>query len=562
MNKEKIARFYDLPGWSIRLAAIAFLSILFTVFASDVAYAGALTEADDIAENIVTSAEFIPGLITGTSYLLALLLGVLAILNFKNHVEQGGGSNGVALRKPVIQLLAGGALFALPIVYEAMETSIDAGAGDVAFDTTWGNLIQAASAVGGLGAATVPILGDANQVMENIVDGIENMPGIVTAASYLFGILLGVLGILKIKDHVENPDQTKLKDGIIRLLIGGALFALPSIYLAMYTTVADTGLDGASTATSGVALTFFGLFNPMDITNNCLFTGINGTVGAVLCSAILHTAVAPAFMASIAYLVGLVLGAWGLLKLRDHVENPQQTKLSEGLSRLIAGGLLFALPVITEVARNTIYPNFALLTPAHTSFNGYNDAGTTPLGLSAALNDFMDNLLAPATHIMVWFGYVAGVVLIFVAITRLYKSAQEGARGPGGFGTLMTFVAGGALISFNQMITAFSTSFFNNGLFGTEAYAELQYTTGMSVDEVAHAHIVISAILKFMIIVGFASFIRGIFIIRDVAEGKQQSSIMAGVTHMIGGSLAVNLGPLLNAVQATLGIVGFGVAFT
>jgi hypothetical protein len=53
----------------------------------------------------------------------------------------------------------------------------------------------------------------------------------------MFGILLGVLGILKIKDHVENPNQTPLKDGAIRLAAGGGLFALPIIYEAMFQTV-------------------------------------------------------------------------------------------------------------------------------------------------------------------------------------------------------------------------------------------------------------------------------------------------------------------------------------
>jgi hypothetical protein len=33
------------------------------------------------------------------------------------------------------------------------------------------------------------------------------------------------------------------------------------------------------------------------------------------------------------------------------------------------------------------------------------------------------------------------------------------------------------------------------------------------------------------------------------------------MTHLIGGAAAVNLGPLINAVQQTLGIGGLGVVF-
>jgi len=58
----------------------------------------------------------------------------------------------------------------------------------------------------------------------------------------MLGLLLGVLGILKVKDHVENPNQTPLKDGAIRMAAGGALFALPIIYESMRETI-GTGLS-------------------------------------------------------------------------------------------------------------------------------------------------------------------------------------------------------------------------------------------------------------------------------------------------------------------------------
>ena len=53
----------------------------------------------------------------------------------------------------------------------------------------------------------------------------------------MVGILRDVLGVLKIKDHVENPSQTPLKDGASRLAAGGALFALPIIYESMFETL-------------------------------------------------------------------------------------------------------------------------------------------------------------------------------------------------------------------------------------------------------------------------------------------------------------------------------------
>lgn len=78
-----------------------------------------------------------------------------------------------------------------------------------------------------------------SNISANIAKGISDIPGLFSALAYLFGILLAVLGIMKIKDHVENPGQTPLKDGAVRLLAGGALFAIPIVSEAMFSTIGD-----------------------------------------------------------------------------------------------------------------------------------------------------------------------------------------------------------------------------------------------------------------------------------------------------------------------------------
>ncbi len=80
-----------------------------------------------------------------------------------------------------------------------------------------------------------------SDIAENITTSIEELPGLVTGISYLFGLLLGVVGVLKLKDHVENPTQTALKDGAVRLAAGGALFALPIVFESMMNTIGTTG---------------------------------------------------------------------------------------------------------------------------------------------------------------------------------------------------------------------------------------------------------------------------------------------------------------------------------
>lgn len=100
---------------------------------------------------------------------------------------------------------------------------------------------QAAATVALLAGVQDAKANDFSTVATSITNSMASLPGMLTAVAYVFGILIGVLGILKIKDHVENPSNTPLKDGAIRLAAGGALFALPMIYEAMFNTIDESG---------------------------------------------------------------------------------------------------------------------------------------------------------------------------------------------------------------------------------------------------------------------------------------------------------------------------------
>ncbi len=102
---------------------------------------------------------------------------------------------------------------------------------------------QAAFVTGLLSAGNADAGNNFSNIAENITGSIEELPGLVTALSYMIGLLMGVLGVMKIKDHVENPTQTPMKDGAIRLAAGGALFALPIVFESMLNTIGTTGVN-------------------------------------------------------------------------------------------------------------------------------------------------------------------------------------------------------------------------------------------------------------------------------------------------------------------------------
>lgn len=79
----------------------------------------------------------------------------------------------------------------------------------------------------------------------NITTSLSDIPGLISVLSMIMGLVVGVLGIFKIKDHVEDPNQTELKDGAIKLAAGGSLLSLPFIY--------DVIINNITAGTAGTA---------------------------------------------------------------------------------------------------------------------------------------------------------------------------------------------------------------------------------------------------------------------------------------------------------------------
>ncbi len=299
----------------------------------------------------------------------------------------------------------------------------------------------------------------------------------------------------------------------------------------------------------------------------------DASLGQSMCNVVSSVRTVPGLISGIAYLIGLLFAVSAVLKIKEHVENPNQVSIWEPAKRFIAGGALLMLPMITEAAYTTIAGDGGLnigITTAGISASfgagSYNYSGfagqTTGAGLDAMLVAMMRDIWQPMHMLFEAFAYIAGLILTVIGITRLVKSSQDGARGPGGIGTIVTFLTAGALFSVDHLMGALSTSMFGSNIIATTA--QIMYDDGTQAfqQQTQHVTAIISAILAFVALVGWVSFIRGWFLVRDVAEGNQQASLMAALTHIFGGALAVNLGPLLNAIQVTFGLLGAGVYFT
>ena len=582
------------------------------------AIAGSGLEVNEVVDRLVESLSNTPALISAIAYVFALFLAITGVLKVKEHVvmpQQTPITGGLG------RLFIAGALFSLPMLIESAQNLF----GDDSLDVEVGaasSLTTVATGIGGAISSLGGIVPDFNHVMAAFLKSVDKLPGIVAILAYILAFVLTVLGAAKLKNHIENPTQVPLKEGVINIVVAGALFALPTIYNIMFGAVGGAAAGGLLAGLAGVfgALDMFTstyagtVCNPIDSAADTVASvigiGSGSSFGGLICGIVGHTGAAPAFINGIAYLMGVIFGFWGIFKIRDHVLNPMQVRLHEGVTRLVAGGFFFAFPFIVETVKSTIGATY-ISTLALNPVTGYNDGtadllgsilgsvfgglfgggsgggtatcsggggglgsiissiigsgggsggGSSTSGLDCLLFLFVNDIMGPIHVLLNFFAFVAGSILIFIGISRLIRSAQDGPRGPGGIGTIMTFVVGGALVSYNEVVYASSSTIFGDPV--TKTNAVLNYASGLSGTEVDHANVVITSVLKFVILIGLISFVRGLFIIRSVAEGNQQASMMAGVTHIVAGSVAVNLGPLINAVQTTLGITAYGITFS
>lgn len=73
----------------------------------------------------------------------------------------------------------------------------------------------------------------------NIVTASGGFQNLISTVCWIGGSGLGVAGIFKLKQHVDNPGQTPMKDGLVRIGCGGGLLAFPFIQNAMQGSIAN-----------------------------------------------------------------------------------------------------------------------------------------------------------------------------------------------------------------------------------------------------------------------------------------------------------------------------------
>lgn len=195
--------------------------------------------------------------------------------------------------------------------------------------------------------------------------------------------------------------------------------------------------------------------------------------------------------------------------------------------------------------------------------------GTPPVYAMADMQTIMTNLakVIPAlTTMVLYISYVAGVVMIINGLMMMKKLGNFATQQtqPGEVsGPLMKILIGAALIYLPSSTDIISHSLFqdSNTLFnnGTQANYNnlgsgsslLGYTGGDSLSQQWTA--IANTLVLYIQFLGLLSFIKGWFIISSSAgHSSQPGTTSKGVTHIIGGIVAMNFVGAINVIYNTV----------
>jgi len=199
--------------------------------------------------------------------------------------------------------------------------------------------------------------------------------------------------------------------------------------------------------------------------------------------------------------------------------------------------LAFALPLLGMM--------ILLAMPAHAQ------GAPTGLPLDEMMAHFISGISGPFMHMTYMCAYIFGTYLVAKGLLKSVKFADEGSRGQQKFsGIWGCLFVGATLLALPGSFDMISNTLL---VHSSDADPALTYATITNGDIQNRLDRTYWTVLVFMQMLGLISFVRGLSILRSVTDGNTQVTSMAGITHMLAGAMAWNLGEFVEMLGHTIG---------
>ena len=176
----------------------------------------------------------------------------------------------------------------------------------------------------------------------------------------------------------------------------------------------------------------------------------------------------------------------------------------------------------------------------------------------------LSNIIVPLTAMVLTISFCAGIYMIFHALTMMKKFGNTSQMSQPGelAGPLMQLVVGAILIYLPTSTDTMMNSIFNTGssIFGYNninyqnlgaGASLLGYVSSNSLG--AQWQSLANTLVLYIQFIGLLSFIKGWFIMSKAAgAGSQPGNAAKGITHIIGGIIAINFVGAVQVISNTI----------
>ena len=274
------------------------------------------------------------------------------------------------------------------------------------------------------------------------------------------------------------------------------------------------------------------------------------TLGDVLCSGFTNAKPFGKVLQWIAYAAGAVAGVQGIHHARLHTEDPRNHPLHRALMLWFGAMCLLALPSVVTTVAMSLYGGSLTGGSLGCGAGGAGGGGT---GLDGMMSGFIDNIKNPIQSVVALTAFLSG---LFMMVRGLMKASKFGFDPKANsVHSVLTHIGFGALLmTIGDNLDMMLESVFGNhdksggsviswgGLSALSGGVSSQFTTA------------VNAALTFVQLIGCIAFVRGWLIMKKVVEGGHGNVTMAqGITHILGGVLAINIGGFLLLMDTTFG---------
>lgn len=235
----------------------------------------------------------------------------------------------------------------------------------------------------------------------------------------------------------------------------------------------------------------------------------------------------------VGWIAGAIYGIKTLGQLKDHSDNPNQTKLMKPLTSMVVTGLLMQQGALLDMLSTTLW--------GATQTNGIGTLISDPMAvdckgqsdLACGAQHFAHSI--PALEYMILIVSVGmGLFIAFRGVFML-PQLEQGRVEPAK--VVWTFIAASILLSLPQVVNITMSTVYDTGVSGNVLTAKFNSAGG---GDLKSFYATIHAVLMFIQLLGLIAFVRGVLILKAIGENKD-GAMGRALTHIFGGAAAMNI---------------------